>query len=162
MQCLNIETIPIDGISRWVDVATFDRNGCSKQDAISGFFASPEFARAFLSPNEPSGTGLHGPYPVSAMSLDDYVASSVKDFEDRLRWFCFEYPDNPKYRVIEKDVAERLADLEHRLRQEAECVFVLRKLNEERDSDIGWVLLVFEEFIFLTKNNLLSVVIGED
>lgn len=162
MECLQIETIPIDGVSRWVEVAKYRRIGETTTDAIRAYIESPHYEKSYLSAVEAGGGKLHGPFPIRAITPENYIPSSAKELEDRLHWFCYDYSDNPKYRVLDATVTKKLEELKQRIAHEGGEVFRLSKDETVKDPDIGWVLLVFEEYLFVSNSTLVSVIIGED
>ena len=162
MECLQIETIPIDGVSRWVEVAKYRRIGETPKDVIRAYIESPQYGKSYLSAEEAGGGELHGPFPIHAIAPENYIPSSIKEFEGRIHWFCYEYPENPKYRVLDATVTTRLEELKQRIAHESGEVFRLNKDEAVKDPDIGWALLVFEEYLFVSNSTLVSVIIGED
>ncbi len=162
MECRHTETISLDGISRWVEVAIYERVGITARDAIGAYIESPHFGKSYLAAEEAGGGDIHGPFPVRMIAPDDYVPSTLSDFNNRLHWFCYEYPENPKYRVLSITVTKKLHMLQQTIGWDLEDVFRLGKDERDKDPGIGWILLVFHEYLFLRRNDLISVIIGED
>lgn len=148
----------------WIDTKVFrpvSDAPIAVPQAVQALLAHPEYRDHYCSPENVSAGGeLHGPYWADRILASDFIELSSSECESVLLTWSGRWGDDPSGEPTAK--AHHVIEAALTLIHGAAHRRYLRDLRDEAEHDWGFVLGDFHEFVLLSPDGSINLVVASD